>query len=125
MKKESTTVLDEHDMEIVDVLTELGMPKNSAKTLVFLSQMDETISTQIEQGAKLRQPEVSVAMDYLKSKGDWIEKTDVKKEGKGRPIHSYKLSVSVNEIVKIIEQDGKSEIKKIEKNIKRLKEFML
>lgn len=125
MKKEATTVLDEQDMEVVRVLTELGMAKNSAKTLVFLHQLGhETESTEIEQGAKLRQPEVSVAMDYLKKKRNWIEKRDVPKEGKGRPIHAYKIAVPISEIVKAIEADGKAKIKEIEKNIKKLKTYM-
>lgn len=125
MKKEATTVLDEHDLEIVNILTELGMPKNSAKTLVFLYQIGrETKSTEIEQGAKLRQPEVSVAMDYLKKKGNWVEKEPKKKEGKGRPIHAYKLAVSGSKIVKTLEADAQAKIKEIEENIKKLKKFM-
>lgn len=124
MKKEATEVLDENDMEVVRVLTELGVPKNSAKTLMFLSQKGQTKSTEIEQGAKLRQPEVSVAMDYLHKKGNWIKKEEERKEGKGRPIHLYKLAVPISEIVKTLEEDGRTKIKEIEQNIKKLKEYL-
>ena len=124
MKEEARKVLDEHDLEIVNVLTELGMPKNSAKTLIFLSQLEVTVSTEIEQGARLRQPEVSVAMEYLKNKGNWIEKRDRKKEGKGRPIHEYRLTVQLSQIVKTMEQDGKVKIKEIEESIKKLKKYL-
>ena len=45
------------------------------------------------------------------------------KEGKGRPIHGYKLSKGFNEILEEIIMDLSSEIQEIEDKIKKLQEF--
>ena len=47
----------------------------------------------------------------------------MKKEGKGRPIHGYKLSKGFNEILEEIIMDLSSEIQEIEDKIKKLQEF--
>ncbi|HEC89753.1 MAG TPA: ArsR family transcriptional regulator, partial [Thermoplasmatales archaeon] len=91
MKRKRALVLDEKDEKAVDIFTDLGMPRNLAKTLLYVSQFDECRSADIEQGADLRQPEVSVAMQELRRRG-WVEKRDLKKKGKGRPVHIYRLT---------------------------------
>ena len=91
------------DEKIIKVFTDLGMPRNLAKTLIYISQVNECRSAEIEHGANLRQPEVSVAMHELQRKG-WIKKRDLKKKGKGRPVHLYKLTSSINEIVSNFEK---------------------
>ena len=57
-------LLSSQDDKIIKVFTELGMPRNFAKTLVYISQVEECRSAELEHGANLRQPEVSVAMIY-------------------------------------------------------------
>ena len=99
------------------------MPKNLAKTLLYISQVNECRSSEIEQGAKLRQPEVSVAMQELKKRG-WIDKRDLKKEGKGRPIYIYKLTSSMEKIVKSYEKEKLEEIDNIRKDITELKNLL-
>ena len=66
MKQKRSRVLDEKDDKAVELFAELGMPKNLAKTLMYISQVDECKSADVEQGADLRQPEVSVAMQEMR-----------------------------------------------------------
>ena len=78
MKKTEMYTFDQNDKKIIQLFTELGMPKNLAKTIMYVSQVDECKSADIEQGANLRQPEVSIAMQELHRQG-WIKKRDIKK----------------------------------------------
>ncbi len=92
-----------------------------AKTLVFLRKKEETTSVEIEISTALRQPEVSIAMQELRRR-KWVIKRDIKKEGKGRPVHSYKLSLPFDRIVDTIEKDERRRMEDIENNIKTLKQ---
>jgi predicted transcriptional regulator len=112
------------DEMLVEFLINTGMPKNMAKTLVFLKKRDETTSVEIETSTALRQPEVSIAMQELRRR-KWVTKRDIKKEGKGRPVHSYKLAVPFESIIKQIEEEETKRIEKIENNLKNLKEYAL
>ena len=123
MKGNKHYAMSDQDKKIISIFTELGMPKNLAKTLTYISNVEECRSAEIEQGAKLRQPEVSIAMQELKKRG-WIEKRDLKKEGKGRPIYIYKLNSSLDEIVESYEKEKLEEIKVIKKDISELKQLI-
>jgi len=120
MKKRESLVLDGKDDKAVQIFTELGMPKNMAKTLLYLSQVPECKSADIEQGADLRQPEVSIAMQELRKRG-WIQKRDLKKKGKGRPVHIYKNTMSLSKIIKTFEQEKLKELETIKNDISELK----
>ena len=104
MKRKRSFVLDEKDEKAVQLFAELGMPKNLAKTLMYISQVEECKSAEVEQGADLRQPEVSVAMQELRRRG-WAKKRDLKREGKGRPVHIYKLTKALTDIVNSFEAE--------------------
>ncbi|NPA75136.1 MAG: ArsR family transcriptional regulator [Euryarchaeota archaeon] len=110
------------DEKLSELLQRAGLPRNVARTLVFMRKRDEVKSIEIEKNTDLRQPEVSIAMKYLREKG-WVKKRDIKKEGKGRPIHGYKLSKPFSKIVEEIERDIRNEISDKEKLIKELKSF--
>jgi predicted transcriptional regulator len=111
--------LSRMDNEIIDRLIFTGMSKNLAKTLVFLSKREETTSVQIEKATGLRQPEVSLAMQELRRRG-WVNKRDIKKEGKGRPVHAYRLSKSFSRIVSTIKKEEDKKIERIVKNMNEL-----
>ena len=81
MKRLTVPVLDEKDKSFVESLVSVGLKRNVAKTLVYLSGVGETISREIELGADLRQPEVSIVMRELKDEG-WIDIREIKKNGK-------------------------------------------
>lgn len=75
---------------------------------------------EIEISTALRQPEVSIAMQELR-KRKWVTKRDIKKEGKGRPIHAYRLSIPFEKIVDMIDKEERKRIDRIEGNIHQLK----
>ena len=92
------------------------MPRNLAKTLMFISQVDECKSAEVEQGADLRQPEVSVAMQEMRRRG-WAEKRDLKKKGKGRPVHIYTLTKKLPEILNTFELEKMKQVETIKKDL--------
>ena len=121
-KSKISYVLDEKDNEAVQLFTNLGMPRNLAKTLMYISQVDECRSIDVEQGADLRQPELCVSMQEIRRRG-WVEKRNMKKKGKGRPVHIYKLIKPMDTIMKSFEKEKIQEIETIEKNLQSLKEL--
>ena len=114
-------MFDEKDERIVELFTNLGMPKNLAKTLMYISQVEQCKSTDIELGADLRQPEVSIAMQELRKRG-WVVKKDLKKKGKGRPTHVYSPTMELPEIIDTLEQEKLNEIDGIKNNITELRD---
>jgi predicted transcriptional regulator len=97
------------------------MPKNLAKTLMYISQVDECRSADVEKSANLRQPEVSIAMQELRHRG-WAEiQSFKKKKGKGRPIHIYKATMPLSQVMEEIEQEKTKEIEAVKDNMSGLK----
>ncbi|HXZ23913.1 MAG TPA: ArsR family transcriptional regulator [Methanomassiliicoccales archaeon] len=115
--------LSKKDEALVDLLVNTGLPKNVAKTLVFLRKKEETTSVEIEISTALRQPEVSIAMQELRRR-KWVTKRDIKKEGKGRPVHAYRLSIPFEKIVEALDKEERKRIERIESNIEQLKLFV-
>ncbi len=114
--------LSEDNERLAKYLIISDIPRSVAYTLVYIRNKGEITSVEIERETGLRQPEVSIAMQWLRRKG-WINKRNMKKEGKGRPIHGYKLSKDFNEILEEIIQDLEAKISDINSNIKQLKSF--
>jgi predicted transcriptional regulator len=124
MKRKNSYVLDENDNEAIQLFSELGMPKNLAKTLLYVSEVKECHTKDIERGADLRQPEVSIAMRELSRRG-WVTKRNVKKKGKGRPIYSYKFVKDLSKIWKDFEQEKLQEIESVKKDLSKLKNIVV
>ena len=123
MKRKRSFVLDEKDDKAVKLFAELGMPKNLAKTLMYISQVPECKSSEVEQGADLRQPEVSVAMQEMRRRG-WAKKRDLKKKGKGRPVHIYKLTKPLPQILSTFEKEKMKEVDTIKKDLTELQSLI-
>ena len=123
MKQNKYYKFNSQDEKIVKIFADLGMPKNLAKTLIYISRTEECRSAEIEHQANLRQPEVSVAMHELQKKG-WINKRDLKKKGKGRPVHLYSLTNNINTIINNFEQEKLKEINLIKKDLDELKNLI-
>ena len=119
MKRKRSFVLDDKDEKAVELFTDLGMPRNLAKTLMFISQVAECKSAEVEQGADLRQPEVSVAMQEMRRRG-WAEKRDLKKKGKGRPVHIYTLTKKLPQILNTFEQEKMKQVETIKNDLSEL-----
>ena len=120
MKRRNMLVLDEKDEKAVEIFRELGMPKNLAKTLLYINQVDEFRSADVEQAADMRQPEVCIAIKELRRRG-WVTKRDLKKEGKGRPIHIYTSTQKLSDILSDFEQKKLEEVETIKSDITELK----
>ena len=124
MKRKRSFVLDDKDQKAVQLFSDLGMPRNLAKTLIFISQVEECRSAEVEQGADLRQPEVSVAMQELRRRG-WAKKRDIKKKGKGRPVHIYKLTSDLPTILKSFEKEKMKEVTNIKNDLQQLNNLII
>lgn len=124
MMKESTVkILDDKDMEFVDTLRSLNVPRNVATLITFLANVDEASSREIEMGSDLRQPEVSIAMRTLRD-NQWIEEREIKREGKGRPMKVYSLRAGIDEIIMHFEEEKLHESAQAMESIQRLKELI-
>jgi predicted transcriptional regulator len=94
--------------EMVEALRDLGVPRNLATTIAYLKQVQEASSLDIEMHTGLRQPEVSVAMRSMR-KYNWVEESNKKANGKGRPTKIYSLATPVETIISHYEQRVREE----------------
>ena len=101
----------ERDVEFVNLLIKIGLPRTVATVLVFLANTREASSRDIERGTDLRQPEVSLGMQYLQSQG-WISSRLEKTESIGRPQNLFRLSRPIAEIIDYIQQEKEKEIRR-------------
>jgi predicted transcriptional regulator len=122
MKTLKIDQFDEKDEEIADALISLGMSKNVAMALSYLQNTNAARSVDLERAARLRQPEVSIAMRQLKERG-WIDERDEKKPGKGRPNKIYSLKLDFGEIIAQLEQQQKTSVDELNAKIEKLKEL--
>jgi len=113
--------MGEVEYAMVELLRKLNINRPIALTLACLSKGEEISSQRIEMVSGLRQPEVSIAMRYLRE-NDWVDMREEKKnQGKGRPVKLYKLTVQMETIINSIEEDVMTESKAVLQNIERLK----
>ncbi len=113
--------MGEVEYEMVELLRRLNINRPVALTLACLSKGEEISSQCIEMVSGLRQPEVSIAMRYLRE-NDWVDMREEKKnQGKGRPVKLYKLTVRMETIINTIEENVLAESKAVLQNIERLK----
>jgi predicted transcriptional regulator len=123
MKPQNVMFFTEKETEFVNLLIDIGTRKNVAQVLVFLANIPEATSRDIERGTDLRQPEVSLAMHYLIGQ-DWIKIRENKAEGKGRPVKIYSLSKPIDRIMNIIEKDKKEQAKQQLARVQKLREYI-
>ena len=108
MLTKTIQLFTEKEEEFVNLLIEVGTRRNVAKMLVYLANIKEATSRDIERGTDLRQPEVSIAIKYLEEQG-WIKSWKTPSDKKGRPVWNYALAVPVPEIMTSIEKQKKTE----------------
>ena len=115
-------MLDEHDMEFVEALRNLKVPRNVAILITYLADSNEATSREIEMGTNLRQPEVSIAMRTLRN-NNWVEEKEIKTEGKGRPMRIYKLGVPLESIIQHFQEESNRESAQAMLSIQKLKQL--
>jgi predicted transcriptional regulator len=122
MMDEVSIVMDSNEHEMIEVLKKLNISRPIAITLTCLVKCKGITSQKIEMVTGLRQPEVSVAMRYLK-RNNWIEIREEKiSEGKGRPTKLYSLIVPMNQIINVFEEKILEESSLVLRNIEALKQ---
>ena len=122
MKQTSVKMLDEKDLEFIEALRNLKVPRNVATLITYLANANEATSREIEVGTNLRQPEVSIAMRSLRQ-NNWVDDRNIKADGKGRPMIVYKLRVPLESIINHYEEESKQESAQAMLSIQRLKEL--
>ena len=75
---EAPIVMGSNDYEMIELLKKLNVSRPIALTLACLVKGKVITSQEIEILTRLRQPEVSIAMRYLR-KNNWIEVNEEKK----------------------------------------------
>jgi len=108
MRSDKVRYFTPKEEELAELLIGIGIKRNVSKVLVYLANTDEATSRDIERGTDLRQPEVSIAMRYLKE-CNWIETRESKSESKGRPVKIYTLARPITDIMDTIEKEKKKE----------------
>lgn len=110
MIEKTIQLFSDKEEEFVSLLVRIGTKQTIAKTLVLLARLKTATSREIENGADLRQPEVSVAVKYLEEKG-WVENRESVTPTKGRPIKIWTLKVPVRNILDAISREKQDELK--------------
>jgi len=123
MRTENVMYFTEKEEEFANLLIEIGTKRNVAKVLVFLANIPEATSHEIERGTDLRQPEVSIAMWYLMEQG-WIKSRESKAESKGRPVKIYELAKPITEILDSIEKKKEKEANNQLAHIQKLRDCL-
>jgi len=109
--------------DTIEALATTGMPKGMARTLAYLSTRDDwATSRDIEEATNLRQPEVSIAVRDLVERG-WVERDNLKRESKGRPINIYRLSADLRKVYVSIEDREKVKIADMEANLANIRQL--
>ena len=115
-------MLDEKDLEFVEALRSLNVPRNVAMLITFMANVSEASSREIETATRMRQPEVSIAMCALRQ-NNWVEERNIKTEVKGRPMKVYKLGVPIEKIIQYYEDESDRASAHAMESIQRLKEL--
>lgn len=119
--KQKILEFDDDDLETIKLLQDIGLKRCTSQALVFLDQQSEKFCTslEIELGARMRQPEVCITMNYLHENGWAIKRKKSQKKGarKGRPIYLYKIK-SLKDLLDSIEKQKLKELEKIQ-NLKK------
>ncbi|MGD1004539.1 MAG: ArsR family transcriptional regulator [Methanoregulaceae archaeon] len=123
MRQEIVMYFTEKEERFANLLIEIGMKRDVARVLVFLTVTPIATSRAIERGTDLRQPEVSIAMRYLMEQG-WIKRRESKAESKGRPVKIYELAKPMTEIMDGIEKAKKKEANHQLQMIQKLRDYI-
>lgn len=106
--------------KMAGLLMDMELSRSLARILVFFSRSETCICNDIKKVTDLRQPEVSMAMQYLRERG-WIITEPVHRERKGRPIINYRLAVPFDKIINTLIREEQARIRDLKAKLKTLK----
>ena len=122
MMASKVKILDDRDREFAETLQKLGVERNVSTMITYLMNVDKATSREIEIGTDLRQPEVSICANTLRHNG-WLEESNFKSEGKGRPSKVYKLRISIAEIIEHLEGERIQKSSQLMQSIQKLRQL--
>ena len=101
MLQKTIQLFNDKEEEFINHLVGIGTKRPVAKMLVYLANKPEATAREIEHGADLRQPEVSVAIRTMSRLG-WIRERMIPSDRKGKPVHAIALALPVGQILDLI-----------------------
>ncbi len=107
--------------EAAALLKSLGVHRLASRALAYLARVPAAASAEVERGAGLRQPEVSVAMAALRRRG-WVVAEAEKSGERGRPAMRYRLAVPFPDVVAAIEAEKRAAFERDVAAVSRLRE---
>ncbi len=105
--------------EMVEMLANIGVEQNVARVLVALRDGQFQSSRNLQKVCKLRQPEISVAVQHLLA-NDLIAIEPLKSGGRGRPSHRYSLNGDFVELIQPFIEEAENQINQLTSDLTRL-----
>lgn len=124
MTVEKVNYLTDKEEELVSLLFKIGIRLNIAKILLFLANIEEATSRDLERGLELHQPEISTAMHEFLERG-WITVREYKGERRGRYRNVYRLSKPFGKIITDIELRKKEETQQQLARIRKKRDYIV
>tara|TARA_Y100000746_G_scaffold101535_1_gene86638 strand:- start:94 stop:501 length:408 start_codon:yes stop_codon:yes gene_type:complete len=105
--------------EMIQLLSSIGVEENTATVMVYLHIQGPSKSSDLQKICKLRQPDVSVAINRL-NRLNLIEVISNPKKGRGRPSHTYMLTVGLKDAIKPFREQAESQLAILESQISQV-----
>ena len=105
--------------EMVEMLVNIGVEQNVASVLVALRDDGFQSSKNLQKVCKLRQPEISIAMQQLLT-NDMVAVEPLKSGGRGRPRHRYSLNGEFTDIIQQFIDEAETHINQLANDLARL-----
>ena len=105
--------------EMVEMLDNIGVDQNVALVLVALREGGFQSSRNLQKVCKLRQPEISIAVQQLLT-NDMVAVEPLKSGGRGRPSHRYSLNGEFADIIQPFIDVAEVHINQLENGLARL-----
>ena len=123
-KCEEDEIITFTDEDIRDYLIDVGLSSHVAKLLLVMKNQTQYSARALEVKAKLRQPEISIAIKEMKNM-DWILEEEEKQKGKGRPVKYYSLKMLYQEIILKCIEKHEIQIAEANESRKKIKDYIL
>jgi predicted transcriptional regulator len=91
--------LEEKAQRLINALERVGVRLSVATVIVHLKDIGEATSGDLEMRSGLMPQDVIIALHHLREK-NWIEERETEADEKGAPVHLYRLTASIEDIVK-------------------------
>ncbi len=106
--------------ELQEALQRLGAKRVEAALVSALVEAGPLGTKELVDRTGLRQPEVSVGMQVLRDR-EWVATEAIPRQGKGRPMHRYRLVAPTGEVRRHYEGGGRRAMDAMERAVEVLK----